>query len=53
MISELDEMMVERLQLCQKRSNNLLPERVLMFRDGVSEVGLAYSLRSYPPLTQP
>jgi hypothetical protein len=40
MISDLDEMMVERLQLWQKRIN-MLPERVLMFRDGVSEVRLA------------
>lgn len=44
MISDLDEMMVERLQLWQKRNKNLLPERVFMFRDGVSEVriGLAH-----------
>lgn len=51
MISDLDEMMVERLQLWQKRCNNLLPERVFMFRDGVSEVRLAYPSRCYNPLT--
>ena len=51
MISDLDEMMVERLQLWQKRNNNLLPERVFMFRDGVSEVRLAYSLVYYRPPT--
>jgi hypothetical protein len=41
MISEMDEMMIERLQLYQKRNNDLLPDRIFMFRDGVSEVRLA------------
>jgi len=53
MISGMDEMMVERLQLWQQRNNNLLPERIFMFRDGVSEVRLAYSPISYFPLTLP
>jgi hypothetical protein len=37
MIQELKQMMVERLTLYQKHSR-LLPERIYVYRDGVSEV---------------
>ena len=39
MISDLKDMMVERLLIYQKR-NKSLPERVLVYRDGVSEVNI-------------
>jgi len=37
MVDDLSIMMVERLQVYEKQSK-VLPERVLVFRDGVSEV---------------
>jgi eukaryotic translation initiation factor 2C len=37
MIQELRDMMIERLLLYEKR-NKRLPERIIIFRDGVSEV---------------
>jgi eukaryotic translation initiation factor 2C len=37
-LDELREMMIERLQVCAKQNGNKLPERVFVFRDGVSEV---------------
>ena len=37
MIQELKEMMVERLQ-AYKAANKDLPKRVIIYRDGVSEV---------------
>jgi eukaryotic translation initiation factor 2C len=37
MIRSMDEMMVSRLLLYKKRNKGLLPERVLVYRDGVSE----------------
>jgi len=37
MLDELDEMLIERLNLWEKR-NKSLPERILIYRDGVSEV---------------
>jgi eukaryotic translation initiation factor 2C len=37
MIQELRDMMIERLLLFEKR-NKMLPERIIVFRDGVSEV---------------
>lgn len=40
MVQNLKGMMVERLNL-YKRKNKKLPERVFVFRDGVSEVSLS------------
>ncbi|CAL1702590.1 unnamed protein product [Somion occarium] len=37
MVQDLTEMMIERLLLFQKRNNNALPQRIIVFRDGVSE----------------
>lgn len=37
MISDLKDMMVERLETFQAK-NKTLPQRVLVYRDGVSEV---------------
>lgn len=37
-LDELREMMIERLQAYAKQNGNKLPERVFVFRDGVSEV---------------
>jgi Piwi domain len=37
MVQALDKMMVTRLKLFQQRTNKL-PERILIYRDGVSEV---------------
>jgi hypothetical protein len=39
MVTHLREMLVERLLLYEKKSKKL-PERVFVFRDGVSEVRL-------------
>ena len=41
MVTELETMMVERLQLYRSRNGGALPARVLVYRDGVSEVGLS------------
>lgn len=38
MIAKLDSKMIDRLELYKKK-NNELPERILVYRDGVSEVG--------------
>lgn len=37
-LDELREMMIERLQVYANKNGNKLPERVFVFRDGVSEV---------------
>lgn len=37
MVDELEEMIIERLKLWQKRNKNLLPAKVIVYRDGVSE----------------
>ncbi|THH09696.1 hypothetical protein EW145_g1836 [Phellinidium pouzarii] len=37
MITSLKEMMIERLDTFRERSKNALPQRVLVYRDGVSE----------------
>lgn len=37
MVSELTDMVVERLQTWRKKNMNALPEQVLVYRDGVSE----------------
>ena len=39
MVTNLEKMMVERLTLFRLRSDNKLPGRILVYRDGVSEVG--------------
>jgi predicted nucleic acid-binding protein len=39
-LDELTDMMIERLQAFQRRSKNVLPQRIFVFRDGVSEVAL-------------
>jgi len=36
-VAELEEMVVERVQLWQKRNQNGLPNKVIVYRDGVSE----------------
>jgi hypothetical protein len=38
MITNLKDMMVARLRLYQKHNGETLPHRVLVYRDGVSEV---------------
>lgn len=37
MVSELTEMVVERLKMWRKKNKDALPEQVLVYRDGVSE----------------
>lgn len=38
MVQDLETMLLERLLQYQKHNNNRLPDRILVFRDGVSEV---------------
>ena len=38
MVTNLKNMMVDRLKLFQKKNSGKLPERIMVFRDGVSEV---------------
>lgn len=38
MVEGLTQMTIERLQLYQKKNGGKLPERIFVFRDGVSEV---------------
>ena len=49
-IAELADMVIERLQAFRRRSN-VLPKRMIVFRDGVSEVRLSRKSRFY--LTDP
>ncbi len=44
MVEALDKMMIERLKLYQQKNGNKLPERILIYRDGVSEVMIRNSL---------
>lgn len=44
MVEDLEEMMVERLEAFEKKSGKL-PQRVFIFRDGVSEVRSLLVLR--------
>jgi eukaryotic translation initiation factor 2C len=37
MVDELEDMIIERLKLWQKRNQNRLPNKVIVYRDGVSE----------------
>ncbi len=48
MVDDLQEMLVELLELYQKNNQDHLPERVLIFRDGVSEVSTTTGARSLP-----
>jgi hypothetical protein len=41
MITDLASMMIERLQV-YKAKNRILPDRVFVYRDGVSEVSEAF-----------
>jgi hypothetical protein len=43
MVSQLSDMLVERLLVYEKK-NKVLPSRVLVYRDGVSEVSRPYPL---------
>lgn len=45
MVANLTAGMIERLQLYQAK-NKRLPERILVYRDGVSEVRLLFVLSS-------
>lgn len=38
MVTNLKNMIVDRLKLFQKKNNGKLPDRILVYRDGVSEV---------------
>ena len=38
MITDLEDMMFERLKVFQSKNDQCLPDRVLVYRDGVSEV---------------
>jgi len=38
MITDLEDMMFERLRVFQSKNGQDLPDRVLVYRDGVSEV---------------
>ena len=38
MVEHIAQMMIERLQLYMKKNGNKLPERIIIYRDGVSEV---------------
>ena len=37
MVTDLEEMIIERLRLWQKRNQDRLPNKVIVYRDGVSE----------------
>ena len=39
MVTNLASMMVERLRVFREKNNGTLPERIIVYRDGVSEVG--------------
>ena len=43
MVDNLDNIMIERLQLYMKKNKNALPERIIIYRDGVSEVRFVFS----------
>lgn len=40
MLDELSAMLVERLQFFEKKNRGILPTRIIVYRDGVSEVCL-------------
>ena len=43
MLDELTDMLVERLQVYE-RKNKVLPDRIFVYRDGVSEVSYPFFL---------
>jgi hypothetical protein len=45
MVTNLDKMMISRLELFKIRNKNALPQRVLVYRDGVSEVSVSLFCR--------
>ena len=47
MLDELADMLIERLNLYEKK-NKVLPDRIFVFRDGVSEVNLTLPLITTP-----
>ncbi|KAF2643560.1 Piwi-domain-containing protein [Massarina eburnea CBS 473.64] len=49
MVSDLEEMIVERLKLWQKRNQNRLPTKVIVYRDGVSEGQYSIVMREEYP----
>lgn len=51
MVQDLDHMMVERLLLYQKHNNKRLPDRIVVFRDGVSEVSANTLFFIFPLIT--
>lgn len=42
-ITDLEMMMIERLKLYQNQNHGKLPERILVYRNGISEVCRTYS----------
>ncbi|KAI0768207.1 Piwi domain-containing protein [Trametes elegans] len=50
MITDLQAMMEERLQLFRAKNNNMLPTRILVYRDGVSEGQFSLVIREEMPL---
>ncbi|KAI8977826.1 Piwi-domain-containing protein [Trametes punicea] len=52
MVEKLTEMTIERLQLYRKRNGNRLPERIFVYRDGVSEGQYHLVLREELPKIQ-
>ena len=47
MLDELTDMLIERLNLYEKK-NKVLPDRIFVYRDGVSEVSLGLLLITTP-----
>jgi hypothetical protein len=50
MVTDLTSMFTERLRLYQKKNSNALPQRILIYRDGVSEGQYAIVLQEELPL---
>ncbi|KAH8725031.1 ribonuclease H-like domain-containing protein [Phaeosphaeriaceae sp. PMI808] len=49
MVEELEQMIIERLKLWQKRNQNKLPNKVIVYRDGVSEG--QYRIAKHPKIS--
>lgn len=52
MVTDLEAMMVARLKVWQKKNNNSLPNKILVYRDGVSEGQYGIVLREEFPQIQ-
>ncbi|KAF1957056.1 Piwi-domain-containing protein [Byssothecium circinans] len=50
MVSDLEEMIVERLRLWQKKNSGRLPTKIIVYRDGVSEGQYPIVMRDEYPL---